>query len=187
MKIPKYFFINAQYSHYFDCLPDETDSSNSILKQQLSSTSRGVIAATAYAEERERQDFRVAPNKGQWCYANPNEVVNGVARHFMILPQWNSYVSRGQGTVEEPYPDLIQKLIRVSSKRSEKSKQRSLTPLPTPPLLPPPSHQQLAVPPFIQVDDIDKRIDQRETLRQRLRDEVLAEMKASGQFGRFGY
>ena len=85
-----------------------------------------------------------------------------------ILPQWNSYISRGQGTVEEPHPDLIQKMIPVSSKRSEKSKQRSLTPLPTPPLLPPPSHQQLAVPPLIQVDDIDKRIDQRETLRQRL-------------------
>ena len=61
------------------------------------------------------------------------------------------------------------------------SKQRSLTPLPTPPLLHPPSHQQLAVPPFIQVDNIDKRIDQREKLCQRLRDKVLAEIEASGQ------
>ena len=96
--------VNAQYSRYFDCLPDETDSFKLIPKQRLSSTSRGVIAATAYAEERERQDFRAdeiytrwickkpsCPNKGQWCYVNPKEVVNGVARHFMtrqtILPQ----------------------------------------------------------------------------------------------------
>ena len=57
-------------------------------------------------------------------------------------------------------------MIPVSLKRSEKSKQRSLTPLPTSPLLHPPSHQQLAVPPLIQVDNIDKRIDQRETLCQ---------------------
>lgn len=73
-------------------------------------------------------------------------------------------------------------LFDAPPKSSEKSKQRSLTPLPTPPLLHPPSHQQLAVPPFIQVDNIDKRIDQRETLCQRLRNKVLAEIEASGQF-----
>lgn len=49
--------ISAQYSRYSDRLPDETDSLKLAPKQRLGSTSRGVIAATAYVEERERQDF----------------------------------------------------------------------------------------------------------------------------------
>lgn len=96
--------ISAQYSCYLDRLPDKIVSLRLAPKQRLSSTSRGVIAAKIYVEERERQDFRAdeiltrwiceelsCPNKGQWCYVNPKEVVNGVAQHFMIrqtiLPQ----------------------------------------------------------------------------------------------------
>lgn len=71
-------------------------------------------------------------------------------------------------------------MVPLSSRKSEKSKQRSPTSLNTPLTLPPPHPQ--SVTPSLRVDNIDKRIDQRENLRQRVRDEVLAEIKASGQF-----
>lgn len=74
-------------------------------------------------------------------------------------------------------------MVPLSSRKSEKSKQRSPislnTPLTLPP--PPPPHPH-SVNPSLRVDNIDKRIDQRGKLRQRVRDEVLAEIKASGQF-----
>lgn len=58
--------IIAQYSRYLDCLPDKRDSLGLAPKQRLSSTSRGITAATTYTEERERQDFRADEIFTRW-------------------------------------------------------------------------------------------------------------------------
>lgn len=69
--------ISAHYSRYLDRLPGETDSFRLIPKQQPSSTSRGVIAATTYTEERERQDFRADEIFTRWICKEPSCPNNG--------------------------------------------------------------------------------------------------------------
>ena len=107
-----------------------------LAKKSSSTTSRALLAAELFFQDGEESGQYAADgiftrwlcnepsctNHGQWCFVNPKEKSNGVSKHLIIkqslLPMSNNYVTKGLGSIEDSYPDVIRKIIPVRGKKS---------------------------------------------------------------------